>query len=132
VRRRASAVISVYGGTANSASVASGRISYALGLTGPCFPVDSACSASLVAAHLAATALRRTECDQACVATAGVLEPGIHEAFSIAGMLSARGRCHSFDACADGYSRGEGRVAFICAPPCDGRHSAATMKASAI
>ena len=44
---------SLYEGTANSVSIASGRVSYVLGLTGPCFPVDSACSASLVATHLA-------------------------------------------------------------------------------
>ena len=49
--------VSLYDGTANSASIASGRISYVLGLTGPCFPVDSACSASLVAAHLATVGL---------------------------------------------------------------------------
>jgi len=48
---------SLYDGTANSVSIASGRISYVLGLRGPCFPVDSACSASLVAAHLATVGL---------------------------------------------------------------------------
>ena len=53
--------------TANSVSVASGRISYVLGLTGPCFPVDSACSASLVATHLALSGLQLVECEQACI-----------------------------------------------------------------
>ncbi|EGB04282.1 hypothetical protein AURANDRAFT_32788, partial [Aureococcus anophagefferens] len=98
---------SLYDGTANSVSIASGRISYVLGLTGPCFPVDSACSASLVAAYLAT-------CEKACVAAGGVLEQDMYAAFSVAGMLSNRGRCHSFDSRADGYCRGEGCVGFIC------------------
>ena len=41
--------LGIYEGTANSTSIASGRISYVLGFTGPCLPVDTACSASLVA-----------------------------------------------------------------------------------
>jgi len=48
---------SVYAGTSASMAVASGRISYTLGLTGPCFPVDTACSASLVPLHVARSAL---------------------------------------------------------------------------
>ena len=106
----------VYEGTANATSIASGRISYVLGLTGPNVPVDTACSAALVAAHLAATSLRRRECREAGVVAAGALEPGLHAAFSAAGMLSEYGRCHSFDARADGYARGEGHVGFACAP----------------
>ena len=43
----------------------------------------------------------------------GVLEAGLYVAFSAAGMLSGRGRCHTFDSRADGYCRGEGSVAFL-------------------
>ena len=108
--------LGIYEGTANSASIASGRISYVLGLTGPCLPVDTACSASLVATHLAATSLRQSECSSAGVVAGGILEAGFHTAFSTAGMLSETGRCHSFDGRADGYSRGEGCVGFVCKP----------------
>ena len=107
-------LLSLYEGTANSVSIASGRISYVLGLTGPCFPVDSACSSSLVAAHVGAAAVNQAECVRACVVAGGVLETYFHIAFSTAGMLSARGRCHTFDSRADGYSRGEGSVSYLC------------------
>ena len=103
----------VYAGTANSLAVASGRVSYTLGLTGPCFPVDTACSASLVALHIAGGALRLAECSNACVCGEGLLEQTIFVAFSAAGMLSALGRCHTFDRRADGYCRGEGCGSFL-------------------
>ena len=94
-------------------AIASGRISYTLGLTGPCFPVDTACSASLVALHVASGAMRLIECSQACVCGEGLLEVTVFVAFSAAGMLSALGRCHTFDRRADGYCRGEGCGAFL-------------------
>jgi len=112
--------LGIYEGTANSTSIASGRISYVLGFTGPCLPVDTACSASLVATHLAATSLRQNECSSAGVVAGGILETGLHAAFSTAGMLSETGRCHSFDGRADGYSRGEGCVGFVCDTSEDG------------
>ena len=96
-------------------AVASGRISYTLGLTGPCFPVDTACSASLVALHVATRAMQLIECQRACVCGEGLLEVMVFVAFSAAGMLSALGRCHTFDRRADGYCRGEGCGAFLLA-----------------
>lgn len=48
---------SVYSGTSNALSIASGRISFTLGLTGPCLTLDTACSSSLVATHLAAASV---------------------------------------------------------------------------
>ena len=105
--------LSPHSATAGALSVLSGRLSYALGLTGPCLTTDTACSSSLVAAHLAASALRLEDCPRAVVTGAGLLTAGVSVTFSAAGMLSAFGRCHTFDRRADGYCRGEGCGAFL-------------------
>ena len=101
--------INPYMGTGSAHSVASGRLSYVLGLQGPSISVDTACSSSLVAVHLACQSLRNHEC---CMALAGgvnlILLPEVTINFSKAGMLSAEGRCKTFDAAANGYVRGEG------------------------
>lgn len=101
--------ISPYNGTGNTHSVASGRISYLLGLHGPSISVDTACSSSLVAIHLAVQSLRKGESDMALAAGVNlILEPTTSMIFARAGMLSPDGRCKTFDADANGYVRGEG------------------------
>lgn len=111
---------SVYSGTSGALSVASGRVSYTLGLTGPCLTLDTACSSSLVAAHLAVSALALVECPRAGVTGVGILTALVFLAFSAAGMLSGLGRSHAFDRRADGYCRGEGCGAFGMASEMDG------------
>ncbi len=98
-----------YAGTGSAFCVAAGRISYVLGLTGPCMAVDTACSSSLVAVHIACQNLRLRKCD---VALAGgvnmLLAPGPFIYFSQVGAISHDGRSRTFDAGAGGYGRGEG------------------------
>ncbi|MGL5877308.1 MAG: beta-ketoacyl synthase N-terminal-like domain-containing protein, partial [Xenococcaceae cyanobacterium] len=101
--------VDAYAGTGNAHSIAANRISYFFDFKGPSLTVDTACSSSLVAVHLACQSLNNGECDRALVGGVNLmLSPELHQTFSQAGMMSADGRCKTFDASADGYVRGEG------------------------
>ena len=90
-------------------SIASGRLSYLLGLQGPSLTIDTACSSSLVAVHLACQSLRNNDCRTALAGGVNlILSPDIYIALSHSRMLAPDGRCKTFDAAADGFARGEG------------------------
>jgi acyl transferase domain-containing protein len=98
-----------YAGTGSALNMAPGRVSYVLGLTGPSMAIDTACSSSLVCLHVACQSLRQRESNVALVGGVHlILSPEVMVSFSQARMLSADGRSKTFDASADGYSRGEG------------------------
>jgi acyl transferase domain-containing protein/NAD(P)-dependent dehydrogenase (short-subunit alcohol dehydrogenase family)/thioesterase domain-containing protein/acyl carrier protein len=93
----------------NAASVIPARIAYLLDLKGPALAVDTACSSSLVAVHLACQALCSGEVEMALAGGVSVQSTsGLYDMAGRAGMLSPRGRCHAFDARADGFVPGEG------------------------
>ncbi|NYV73558.1 beta-ketoacyl synthase N-terminal-like domain-containing protein, partial [Streptomyces sp. UH6] len=85
------------------------RVAYRLGLTGPAIGVQTACSTSLVAVHLAVQALLGGEADLALAGAAAVHLPQETGYRSHPGsILSPTGRCRAFDAEADGTVGGNG------------------------
>ncbi|MBM0231393.1 SDR family NAD(P)-dependent oxidoreductase [Micromonospora sp. STR1_7] len=98
-----------YATTGNGHNFAAGRVAHALGLNGPVLAVDTACSSSLVAVHLAVQALRRGECEMAFAAGANlVMSPRSMRLVAATRSLAPDGRCKTFDARANGFTRGEG------------------------
>jgi acyl transferase domain-containing protein/NAD(P)-dependent dehydrogenase (short-subunit alcohol dehydrogenase family)/SAM-dependent methyltransferase/acyl carrier protein len=94
--------------------MASGALSYLLGLHGPSLSLDTACSSSMVAVDLAIQSLRSGASDLAIAGgTNVILGPENYVSFSGMQVLSADGRCKAFDASADGFGRGEGAGAVV-------------------
>ena len=98
----------------NTGSILAARIAYFLNLRGPCIAMDTACSSGLVALHAGWRAILDGECDMALVGGVNLLlTPQMHLLTGAGGMLSAAGRCQSFDNGADGFVPSEGIVAVV-------------------
>ncbi|WP_229700755.1 type I polyketide synthase, partial [Streptomyces camponoticapitis] len=126
-----------YYGTGTSFAATAGRLSYFLGLRGPSIAVDTACSASLTALHLACQGLENGDCEVAVIGGANVIvAPTVSVSMTAAGGLAPDGRCKTFDDAADGYGRGEGAVALILKPLAaakrDGDRVYAVVRGSAV
>lgn len=107
--RDAGVLDDAYSFTGTPFSMASGRISYTLGVKGPSLTVDTACSTGLLTVHLACRSLGAGESDMALAGAAMVmLTPSVTASASAQGMLSPNGRCRPFDTAADGFVRSEG------------------------
>ena len=95
--------------TGSMPNIASGRISYTLGVHGPSISLDTACSSSLVAVHLACESLQRGESSLALAGGVNLmLVPFGFVSLCELHALAKDGRCKTFDADGDGYGRGEG------------------------
>ncbi|MCK5757087.1 MAG: type I polyketide synthase, partial [Mycobacterium sp.] len=96
-------------GTGGSISIIANRVSYFFDFRGPSVTIDTACSSSLVALHLACQSLRTGDSDVALAAGVNLLlSPAGTRSLDQAEAMSPTGRCHAFDAAADGFVRGEG------------------------
>ncbi|KAI9734043.1 MAG: hypothetical protein M1818_006981 [Claussenomyces sp. TS43310] len=86
-----------------------GRINYHFGFSGPSFSIDTACSSSMAAMHLACTSLWAGECDTAIVGGMSCMtNSDIFSGLSKGQFLSKKGPCATFDNDADGYCRADG------------------------
>ncbi|HSF40968.1 MAG TPA: SDR family NAD(P)-dependent oxidoreductase [Thermoanaerobaculia bacterium] len=96
-------------GLANERDFVATRIAYKLNLSGPAVTVQTACSTSLVAVHLACQSLLAGECDLALAGGASVKSPQksgyLHHP---GGITSPDGHCRAFDAGAQGTVSGQG------------------------
>ncbi|WP_143288189.1 type I polyketide synthase, partial [Calothrix rhizosoleniae] len=101
--------IDAYNSLGNFRSIAAGRLAYVFGFNGPAVLLDTSCSSSLLSIHLACQSLRLQECNLALAGGVSLMltpEPII--GLCKLKAVSADGRCKTFDACADGFGRGEG------------------------
>jgi acyl transferase domain-containing protein/acyl carrier protein len=121
----------------NDKDFLSTRISFKLDLRGPSVNVQTACSTSLVALHLACRSLLDGECDLALAGAATVRVP--HQAgyvYQSEDILSPDGHCRAFDEGAQGTIFGSGVAAVLLKPlraaVADGDHIHAVVKGSAI
>lgn len=112
-------------------------ISYKLDLRGPSFTVQTACSTSLVAVHLACQSLLNGECSMALAGGAVVVLPlKSGYLFQEGGIMSPDGRCRPFDARAAGTVAGSGVGVVLLKPLsaalAEGDSIRAVIKGSAI
>ena len=103
--------------TGQDTSIISARISYTLGLEGTSLTVNSACSSSLLALHLACQSLRLGEISAALVGGVHLMiSPESTVAMTKFGAMNPAGQCRAFDASANGYVRGEGGGVVVLKP----------------
>lgn len=123
--------------TSNDKDFLTTRVSYLLNLTGPSINVQTACSTSLVAVHMAAQSLLSGECDMAIAGGASIELP--HRQgylFEEGEILSPDGHCRPFDAQSQGTVFGSGVGVVVLRRLADaveaGDHIYAVIRGSAI
>lgn len=92
------------------------RVAHKLRLTGPAVTVQTACSTSLVAVHLAGQALLAGDCRLALAGGAAVHVPYPRIAYTAGGIIAPDGHCRAFDAAAAGTVGGSAAAVVVLKP----------------
>ena len=113
------------------------RVSYHFNFNGPSIALDTMCSSSLTAVHLACESIKRGECDAALAGGVNLsIHPQKYLLLSQGKFASSDGRCRSFGQGGDGYVPGEGVGAVLLKPlsraVADGDTIYAVIRASAV
>jgi acyl transferase domain-containing protein/acyl carrier protein len=124
-------------GLGNDLSFLSGRVAYKLGLRGPAYSVQTACSTGLVAVHLACQGLLIDECQMALAGSIAVNIPQkTGYLYQAGGIFSPDGCCRAFDESAAGTVFGSGAGIIVLKrledAVADGDHILAVIKGSAV
>lgn len=99
---------------ASSFAAIANRVSYYFNFNGPSFSVDSMCSSSLTALHLAVNSLQKGECEIAILGGVNVCShPNKYILLNQGHFLSEDGKCRSFGEGGTGYVPGEGVGAVV-------------------
>ncbi|HET9477695.1 MAG TPA: MupA/Atu3671 family FMN-dependent luciferase-like monooxygenase, partial [Pyrinomonadaceae bacterium] len=94
---------------ANDRDYLATQVSFRLNLKGPSLSIQTACSTSLVAVHLACQSLLNRECDMALAGGVSISVPqGLGGHYQEGGIISPDGHCRAFDANARGTVKGSG------------------------
>ncbi|CAG7918788.1 unnamed protein product [Penicillium olsonii] len=94
--------------TGGGLTILSNRVNYVFNLKGPSMTIDTACSSTMYALHLACRSLQAGDCSSAVVAGTNLIFGVEQQIGSVRlGVLSPTSVCHTFDETADGYARAE-------------------------
>ena len=103
------AVGPVHLGLGNDLAFLTSRVSHFLNLTGPAVSIQTACSTSLVAVHLACESLKKQQCNVALAGGVAISVPHyVGYRYEEGSLQSPDGRCRAFDAAARGMVFGNG------------------------
>ncbi|MEK4329490.1 beta-ketoacyl synthase N-terminal-like domain-containing protein [Paenibacillus sp. FSL R7-0312] len=93
------------------------RVSYFCNFHGPSMTIDTVCSSSLTAVHLAAESIRHGECEVALAGGVNLsLHPNKYVSYGLMDMHASDGRCRTFGEGGDGYVSSEGVGAVLLKP----------------
>lgn len=92
----------------NVSAMIPARVAYLLNLRGPAMVIDTACSSTLVAVHMACSSIRNGECDMALAGGIKLFLVPLDNEYTKIGIEASDGRTRTFDDSADGAGMGEG------------------------